>query len=145
MKDWVHLYKLLPLMWYSLSTVLLLTRLMINVHHFHLEIRQSHLLRRAIITTFEMHKLKVFNDLPQRGERAGGSSKVGVVVGVASIFLNCKSTPQTILLITQNLINCRKRQSTEHCAKVAMYYGLSKILVYYFTTFRRTARPYSVD
>ena len=115
MKDRVHLHKPLPLMWYSLSTVLLLTRLTIYVLHFHLDIRKSYLLRRTIITTFELHKLKVFNDLPQRVERAGGSSEVGVVVGVASTFLNCKSTPQTILLITQNLINCRKRQLTALC------------------------------
>ena len=81
--------------------------------------------RGTIITTFELYKLKVFHELPQRVERAGSSSEVGVVVGVASIFLNCKSTLQTILLITQNLINCRKRHLTEHCAKVAMYYRIS--------------------
>ena len=55
------------------------------------------------VTTFELHKLKVLNDQPQRVERTGGSSEVGVVGGVASIFLNCKSTLQTILLITQKL------------------------------------------
>ena len=57
------------------------------------------------VTTFELHKLKVFNDQPQRVERAGGSTEVGVVGGVASIFLNCKSTPQTVykLLITQTV------------------------------------------